>query len=154
AFTDAGLPVGVDLGQVVDEVEGGARTVGAVHDGDLGIGKVQAAVECDDGRVVPLGDPAQEDVGQGRAVELHRARLHAGDIEHRHHAADYRRKLHQARGGQFFGLERRIGGTEVHRVGLDLGNAAARADRLVVHLLAGGGVVVGRPLGHDRIDEG
>src|SRR3546814_6438851 len=36
---------------------------------------------------------------------------------------------------------------------LDLGDAAARADRLVVDLVAGGGVVVGRPLGDQRKDE-
>src|SRR5690606_38377068 len=45
-------------------------------------------------------------------------------------------------------------GPEVDGAGLDLGDAAARADRLVVDLVAGGGVVVGRPLGDQREDEG
>jgi hypothetical protein len=62
-------------------------------------------------------------------------------------------KLGQAELGQLFRLERGIGGAEVHRRGLDLGDAATRADRLVVDLLAGGLGVLGRPLRHDRVDE-
>jgi hypothetical protein len=112
-----------------------------------------AAIQGGDARVVPLADLAQEDVGQQFAVQLHRARGHARHLEHRHHAADHRRELRQAELFQFFRLQRGIGGAEVHRACLDLGDAAAGADRLVVDLLAGRLRVVGGPFRHDRIDE-
>src|SRR3546814_4883265 len=55
--------------------------------------------------------------------------------------------------GQLFARQRRVGRAEIDGACLDLGDAAARADRLVVDLVAGGGVVVGRPLGDQRKDE-
>src|SRR3970282_1835226 len=61
AFTDLGLPLRADLGQVVDPVEGRAGTVGAVHDVDLAVGQGDAGIECDDRRVVPAGNVAQVD---------------------------------------------------------------------------------------------
>src|SRR5690606_7436760 len=81
AFADLGLPVVVDLGQVVGEVEGGARTVRAVDDADLAIGQRHARVERGDGRVVPGGDLAEEDVAQQRTGQLQLARLQAFDVE-------------------------------------------------------------------------
>ncbi|KAG1246444.1 hypothetical protein G6F68_014638 [Rhizopus microsporus] len=54
---------------------------------------------------------------------------------------------------QFFRLQRGVGGAEINGLGLDLGDTTAGADRLVVDLVAGGGVVVGRPLRHHRVDE-
>src|SRR5690606_5780809 len=50
--------------------------------------------------------------------------------------------------------ERLVAGAEVDRALLDLGDAAAGTDRLVVDLVAGGGVVVRGPARHQRIDEG
>src|SRR5690606_22818666 len=52
-----------------------------------------------------------------------------------------------------FARERGVGGAEVHRGRLDLGDAAARADGLVVDPVAGGGVVVRRPARHQREHE-
>src|SRR5690606_34726815 len=69
AFADLLLPLRRNLGQVIDEVEGGAGTVRAVHDGDAQVGQGQAGVEGGDGRVVPLADPAQVDVGQDLSVQ-------------------------------------------------------------------------------------
>ena len=51
-------------------------------------------------------------------------------------------------------LQRRVGGAEVDGLGLDLLDAAARADRLVVQADAGLLLVGVRPLGVDRVGEG
>ena len=121
--------------------------------GDLLGGQLQAAVEFDDARVVPHRDLAQEDVGEQGAVELHRAGGDAGDVDDRHDAADHGGELGEAELGEFFGFHRGVGRAEVDGAGLDLGDAAAGADGLVVHFLGGGGGVVGGPLRHDRVDE-
>ena len=52
----------------------------------------------------------------------------------------------QAEFVEVFGLERRNGRAEVDGAGLDLGDAAAGADGLVVDLHLGGFAVVGGPL--------
>ena len=51
------------------------------------------------------------------------------------YAADHRGELGQAELREFLRLERRIRRTEVDGAGLDLRDAAARTDRLVVDLL-------------------
>src|SRR5690606_30219058 len=48
AFADLLLPLGADLGQVVGEVEAGARAVGAVDDADLDVRQGQARVDRGD----------------------------------------------------------------------------------------------------------
>src|SRR5690606_6979078 len=116
---------------VIDEVEGGAGTVRAVHDGDAQVGQGQAGVEGGDGRVVPFADPAQVDVGQDLSVQAQLVGCDARHVEGRHDAAHHRGELHQLALRKLLRLERRIEGTEVHGIGLDLGDAAARADRLV-----------------------
>ena len=57
-------------GQVVGEVGGGAGVIGAVHRGDLEVRKLDARVQGRDGGVVPVGDLAAEDLGDGGGVEL------------------------------------------------------------------------------------
>src|SRR5690606_36202162 len=148
------LPLRADLGQVIDEVVGGAGTVGAVHDVDLGRRQRHAGVDRGDLRVVPGGDLAEEDVGEDRAGQAQLAAADAFDVDHRDHAADRGRELGQARGGQLAAGQRLVGGAEIDGAGLDLGDAAAGTDRLVVDLVPGGLVVVVRPLGDQRIDEG
>src|SRR5690606_26242045 len=66
---------------------------------------------------------------------------------------DRRGELAEAGGVELRAVERLVGRAEVDRAGLDLGDAAARADRPVIDLVAGGGVVVGGPLRHQREDE-
>src|SRR4051812_1693661 len=51
-------------------------------------------------------------------------------------------------------VHRRVGGAEVDRAGGELGNAAARADGLVVDRRAGGVLVAGGPFGVDGGREG
>ena len=64
------------------------------------------------------------------------------------------RELHQAVLARAPRLQRHVGGAEVDRLRVDLLDAAARADRLVVHADAGLLLVGVRPLGVDRIGEG
>src|SRR5690606_29139048 len=56
--------------EVVDEVLGGARLVGAVHGGDGELGQFDALVLLGDGRVGPLGDLALEDLRDRGGVEV------------------------------------------------------------------------------------
>ena len=77
-LTDLALPLGADLGEIVGPDERGARTVRAVHDGNRGAGQLDAGIELRDRRIVPFRDLAEEDLGDGRAVERQFARLDAG----------------------------------------------------------------------------
>ena len=137
------------LREVVGEHIGGAGGIRAVHQGDRGGRQLHAGVDLRDGRIVPGLDLAPEDVGQHRAGELHLARLDAGQIDHGHHAADHRRELHQTALGEFLAAQRVIGGAEIDGLGLDLLDATARADGLVVERDARGRLVGFGPLGVD-----
>ena len=114
-------------------------------------GSLSAGIEIRDRLVVPFLDLAEVDVGEQRARELDRARRDAFDVHDRHDAADDRRKLHEAGRLQILGLQRHVGRAEVDGLGLDLRDAAARADRLVVHADVGLLLVRLRPLGVDGI---
>src|SRR5690606_221324 len=105
AFADLFLPLRADLGQVVDEIEGGTGTVGTVDDGDLPRRQLEASVERGDPWIVPLPYLAQEYVGEQGTVELQRARLDARNVHHRDDATDHRRELDQAGFGKGLGLE-------------------------------------------------
>src|SRR5690606_32910616 len=124
-----------------------------VYEVDLQVGQGDARVERGDRRVVPAGDLAQVDVAEQGTGDAQLAGLEAFQVDHRHHAADGRGELAEAGFGQLLARQRRVGRTEIDRAGLDLGDAAAGADRLVVDLVTGRLVVVGRPLGDQRIDE-
>ena len=64
--TDIGLPGRADARQVGGEDEGGARTVRTMHDADGLARQVDAGVQLLDRRIVPAGDLALVDGGQGR----------------------------------------------------------------------------------------
>src|SRR5262249_8666965 len=87
------------------------------------------------------------------AGQLEVARLHAVDVDDRHDAADHDRKLAEAGVGEVFRLERLVRGAEIDGRRLDLGDAAAGADRLVVDLVAGLLAERGRPFRRYGIDE-
>src|SRR5690606_41291617 len=112
--------------------------VRAVH--DEGIGLLHRFVGVDRGyrRVVPGVDLAEEDVGENQAGQTQLTAADAFDVDHRDHAADRGRELGQARGGQLVAGQRLVGGAEIDGAGLDLGDAAAGTDRLVVDLVPGG----------------
>ncbi len=135
ALANRALPVRADLGQVVGEDEGGARTVGAAHRQDVLARQLGVRVQCLDGGIVPLLDLAQVDVRQQFAGDGQFARLDALQVDHRHHAADHRGELHQALLGQLFVLQGRVGGAEVDGLGANLLDAAGRADGLIVDLV-------------------
>ena len=86
---------GADLGQIVGEVEGRARTVGAVNDRDRLRRQLRIRIELLDRRIVPLGDLAEEDVGERRTVEDEVAGLHAVDVHDRDDRAHDHRPLRQ-----------------------------------------------------------
>src|SRR5262249_33508505 len=132
---------------------GGARTVRSVDDGNCLLGQLETGVELGDGRVVPGLDLAQEDVGDGRTVENQRAGLDAGDVDDRHDAAHHHRELRQSVLVEVGALQRRVGGTEGNGAGVDLLDAAAGTDRLVVQADAGRLLIGIRPFRVNRIRE-
>src|SRR5450432_1289094 len=148
------LPVRADLREVVGEDPGGPRAIRAVHDGDGHVRQLQALVQLDDLRVVPLLELAHQDLGQHIGRHLQLARLDARQVDDGHHGPHYHRELHQVRLVQLLGLERRIRRAEVDGAFGDLFDAAARADRLVVELDLGVLGVSVRPLRVQRIREG
>ena len=152
--TDLILPSGAHLVQVVGEVEGGARSVGAVHDGDRLGRKLRLRIELLDRLIIPFGDLAEEDLGERRPVEHDLAGLDAFDIDDGNDAAHDHRELDQAVVSQLLLAERLVGGAERHRLGFDLLDAAARADRLIVEPDARLFLVGVGPFRIDRIGEG
>ncbi len=78
----------------------------------------------------------------------------ARHVQRRHDAADHGRKLVEACSVQVRQLQRLVRSAEVDGLGLDLLDAAARADRLIVQAVAGLGLIGFSPLGIDRRREG
>ena len=64
ALAHLGLPLGVDLREVVREQEGSSRAVGAAHHLDLVVGQGDPGVQPGDRGVVPLRDLADEIFGR------------------------------------------------------------------------------------------
>jgi hypothetical protein len=126
---------------------------GEVLDGDRLGRQVDAGVDRGDRRVVPLRHLAEEQVGEQRRGQLELAGSDALDVDHRDHASHDHGELHQSRGVELGLGERCVGGAEVYGLGLDLRDAAARADRLVVELQAGHLVVGLRPPRVDGVGE-
>src|SRR3954454_4285969 len=129
------LPLGRVGGQERGEQLGRARLVRAVADRDVGARELRIGVRLGDRRVVPLRDLAEEDVGDGLAVELE-ALLDALDVvghgDRAEHARDVDRVALLLGGRDLLVLHRGVGGAEVDGAGGELRDAAARADALVV----------------------
>jgi hypothetical protein len=104
-------------------------------------------------RIVPLRDLAHEYLGEGGAIDGQLARLYATEIDHRDDAPHHHRPLLEAGFFQVLGLERRVGGAEGNGLGLDLLDAGARADRLIVQAVARRTLIRVRPFGVDRKGE-
>ena len=120
----------------------------------VAFGQRHALVDLGDLGIVPLGDLAVEDVGQNLARQLELAGGNALDVVDGDHAAHHGRELDEAVLLQLFALQRSIGRAEIDRLGADLADAAAGADRLIVQAVAGLLVVGLGPLGIDREREG
>src|SRR3954469_10332688 len=129
------LPLGRVGGEERGEQLGRARLVGAVADGDLAAREVRVGVALGDRGVVPLRDLAEEDVGDGLAVELE-ALVDALDVvghgDRAEHARDVDRVALLLGGRDLLVLHRGVGGAEVDGAGGELGDPATRADALVV----------------------
>jgi hypothetical protein len=135
--------------QVGGEQEAGARAVRAVNDGDRQVRQGDALVEGADLRVVPLLDVAQIDRGEQRSGQVDLARLDARKVHHRDHAAHDCGELVEARAIQLFELQRLVGRAEIDGLGLDLLDAAAGTDGLVVQTDPGLGLIGFGPFGVD-----
>ncbi len=98
-----------------------------------GVRQLEALVEIGDRRIAPFLDLAEVNVGEDFTGQLHFAWFDPLDVDHRDYAAHHRGKLHQAFLFQLFQLQRRVGSAEIDGLRLDLLDASARTDRLVVH---------------------
>ena len=106
---------------------------------DVGGRQFDVRVESDDRRVVPLGDLAEEDVGEGVGVQVQfRA---AGQVVGEHDGAEHGRDLLHFGAGtggfsgrDLFGLHEGVGRAEIDGLLGELLDAGAGADALVVHL--------------------
>jgi hypothetical protein len=151
AGANAGLERRAGLRQVAGEHERSAGAVSAIHHGDVVRRQFHAWIDSRDFRRIPFGDLAQVDVSQHRAGQLDLARSNAIQVNDRHHAAHDRRELRQVVSIQVFHLQGHVGSAEIHGFRLDLLDAAAGADRLIVQAVAGRGFVGFSPFGVDRI---
>ena len=125
----AALPFRAVAREEVGEALGRARRVGAVDDGDVRVGQLQARVLAGDLGVVPLLDLAEVDVGERLAVELEPA-LDAGQVVGRGDRAEGDRRLDRRAlldGRDLLVLERRVRAGEVDRPGRELRDARRRS---------------------------
>ena len=143
---DLRLPVRAPPRQIGGEGQRRGRPVRPVHQLDGGMGQGHMGIEGDQPGIVPMGDPAEIDVGHDRAVQLQLPRHQAQQVHHRHHAADDHRELHQARPVQLHRRQGHVGGAEVHGPRLDLLQAAAGADGHVAHRVPALGGIERGPL--------
>src|SRR5215468_5581136 len=151
ANADLAFPFGVDPRQIVRENEGRPRAICAVDRNDGLIGQRKTWVEISNGLGVPFDNLAEIDVRQDISSQPELSRRDALQVHDRHHAAHDDWKLYEARSGQFFWTERSIGSSEIHRPALDLPDADARTNGLVVDPRPGSGRVGLRPFGQYRI---
>src|SRR5262245_44567981 len=154
ANTDLIFPVGTDPRQIVREHEGGARAIHAMDRNDGLIGQREAWIEITDRLGVPFDDLAEIDVRKNSPCESKLSWPDALHVHDWHHPAHDERKLGKAGSGQLTGTKWSIGRSEIHRPALDLSDADARTNGLVVDLGAGQGLVGFRPLGQNRIHKG
>ena len=147
---DLVLPPAADRRQVLGEVVGRARAVGAVNRCDLEIREVESAVQASDRLIVPAGDLAHVDVRERRPVELQPA-AEAGEV-----VRD--RRCRQRPGNddaalarrQLVGRERRVGRAEVDGARRDGGDARARSGGRIGDRDPVGLVDLGNPLRDQR----
>ena len=138
-LADLRLPVGAHAREEVGEDEARAAAIRTVDDDDVDRGKLDSGVLAGDRGVIPLGDLAEEDVGDGRAIELERGA--AGQVVADDDRTGDRRDVQEGPGGlgQVLVGHRAVGGAEVHGLRQDLLLTATGANALVVE-------------GHGRID--
>ena len=153
ALTHFRFPLGMNAAEVVGEVKGGARAICATHDCDFSVRQRQSGVQGLDGGIVPFGDLAEVNITQHLAVKFHLARSDTFDVDDRHGATDDGGELKLPLLLQIFVSQRHVGGTKVHRFGIDLLDASTRTYGLVVDFDACGLVVVCRPFGIQRSGE-
>ncbi|MDF9814705.1 hypothetical protein M2266_003936 [Streptomyces sp. SPB162] len=128
--------------EVLGQVVRGARVGRAVERLDVGAGELGGRVELLDRLVVPLGDRRVEDLREGRRVQdqVVDARQVVAD---RDRAADHRQVDALAaladglRGGDLFGLQRRVGARDADAALVEGGDALTRGGALVVDVRAG-----------------
>src|SRR5208337_124982 len=96
------------------------------------MGKVERRIELFDRSVIPIRDLAEADLRERLAVQNHFPGLDAGNIDDGDDAADDGRELRETGCGEFAWRKRLVAGAEIDGLGLDLGDAAAGADRLIV----------------------
>jgi hypothetical protein len=125
-----------------------------MHDGDRLRRQLGRRVELGDGRIIPGFDLAHEDLCECRAVDDEVAGLDSVDVHHRHDPAHHHRELNETTLVELLARQRRVGGAEGHGLGLDLLDAAAGTDRLVVQPDIGLLLIGIGPFRINRIGEG
>ncbi len=143
-----------DHRKIGGEQEAGARAVGAMHHGDREVRQTDAGVQGGDLGIVPPADGAHEDGRQHLPAQVNLAGRHALQVHDRHDAAHHGGELEEPGLGQLLGLQGLVRSPEVDGLGLDLLDAAARADGLVVDAKAGLLPIALGPPGVDRRREG
>src|SRR6476661_10172170 len=132
-------PRAAGLAEVVGEVLGRARVVGAVDRRDGRVGEVRVGVHLGDGRVVPRGDLAVEDLGD--RVGVHVERVDALEVERDRDGRDVGRDLDRV-----LAVAALLGGGElalvVVEVGVGAGEADAALDEVGATVAGADGVVV------------
>ncbi|MPM53001.1 hypothetical protein SDC9_99765 [bioreactor metagenome] len=142
AAADLIAPFRRNLRQVVGEDEAGAAGVGAAHHRDLERGQLQLGVQRLNFGRIPAGDSAEIDGAEGRAVKFHGVGGDSGQVHDHDYAAGQHRELLKSGLLLLFQGKRIVGPGEVDGAGLDLIDAGAGADALIVDADAGCGLTV------------
>ena len=126
-----------------------------MHHDDVAVRESDPGVEGGDPPIIPLGHPAEVDVGDRGSVELKLRRTQGGEVVgHHHRAHDRGDMVHLPLHGAHLVLAHGgVGRPEIHRSLGELLDPAARSDRLIVDLDPGLLVVRVEPLAVDRVRE-
>src|SRR5262249_42682110 len=96
ALADLVLPFWAYLREIVSKDEGSPGPVRTVYHGNRRVGQLQAWIELPNRGITPFSDLSQIDVGDGRPVERHLARLNLRKIHDHDLGADDWRELGEA----------------------------------------------------------
>ena len=118
------------------------------------VGQIHGRIQFLDRGVIPFRNSAKIDIGEGRAVEHQRVRSNTGKVVNQHFGPNDGRKHNQPILFQVCRCHRHIGSAESYGSGLNLRDAAARADGLIVQTDAGLGSIGSSPFRVNRKREG
>src|SRR5208283_2388387 len=134
ALADMAFPFGTDGSKISGEDVRGAAAVGTMHHDDAPVGKIDFGIVLLDGSILPILDRAEINTRECLWAQL-QGLFELFQVIGYAHRSSALRDLHQSRHLlQLFVIERGVGRAKIHHPVLELLNASAAANRLIIDL--------------------